>query len=79
MKNSNQNKLVFDFITEHGSVTNLEAFQNLGVTRLANNICDLRKSGVAISDTWESKPNRYGKLCRYKRYFLTDDGRVVKA
>lgn len=79
MKNSNQNKLVFDFITEHGSITNLEAFRNLGVTRLANNICDLRKSGIFIADTWETRPNRYGKTCRYKRYFLNDDRKAVKA
>lgn len=79
-KTINQNGLVLGYIREHGSITNTDAFNALGVTRLANNICDLRKKGVNILDEWEENPNRYGKVCRYKRYFLAEDtGKAVGA
>lgn len=74
-----QNSLVLDYIREHGGITNTDAFKYLGITRLANNICDLRNKGVAIGDSWEESPNRYGKVCRYKRYFLNEDGKKVGA
>lgn len=79
-KTINQNGLVLDFLEKNGSITNTDAFTALGVTRLANNICDLRKKGLPITDEWEENPNRYGKVCRYKRYFLgqLDEGKAVQ-
>lgn len=48
------------------SLSELEAFQKWQMTCFAQRICDLRKLGYPITDTWEVSST--GK--RYKRYYL---------
>lgn len=43
-----QNEKVLDYIRTQGSITAMEAFKNLGITRLSARIYDLRRSGVKI-------------------------------
>lgn len=76
MNNSNvhhkptQNQRILDYITEFGSITQLEALQDLGVMRLASRISDLRRLGYPIESTIEPVKNRYGEKCHVKRYAL---------
>lgn len=39
---------ILEYITEFGSITTLEAFKDLGCTRLASRICDLKRKGYAF-------------------------------
>lgn len=59
-----------------GSITQLEALQDLGVMRLASRISDLKKQGYPIKGDVVEVKNRYGESCRIKRYSLavTADG-----
>lgn len=41
-----QNQRILDYIRDFGSITQLDALQDLGVMRLASRISDLRKQGV---------------------------------
>ena len=69
-----QNERILDYIDKFGSITQLEALQDLGVMRLASRISDLRRLGYPIvSDTDEVK-NRFGEKCHVKRYRM--DGGV---
>ena len=43
-----QNEKVLDYIRTQGSITAMEAFKNLGITRLSARIYDLRRSGINI-------------------------------
>lgn len=61
---------VLKYMNDFGSITQGEAFTELGVYRLASRICDLRKQGYRIEDTMESGKNRYGEPTSYKRYSL---------
>ena len=61
------------YLTEFGSITSLEAFRELGDTRLSATVFNLRKQGSPITDTWENCINRYGKKVRYKKYILIDN------
>lgn len=63
-----QNERVVEYINRFGSITTLEAFNDLGVTRLASRICDLTKMGYEFDKEFESAKNRYGDPVSYVRY-----------
>lgn len=63
-----QNERIVDYINTYGSITTLEAFVNLGVTRLASRICDLTKQGYEFDKKFESSPNSFGEPTSYVRY-----------
>lgn len=65
-----QNERILDYIEEFGSITQLEAFRDLGVMRLASRISSMRKQGYNIISKTEEVKNRYGEPCRIKRYSL---------
>lgn len=61
---------VIRYMMEFGSISQLEAFNELGVMRLASRISDLKKRGYPIESTMETVENRYGEKCYIKRYSL---------
>lgn len=63
-----QKKMVLDYIREFGSITPLDAFKDLGVTRLAAVIFELKKDGHNIHTEREHGKNRFGQATRYARY-----------
>ena len=60
---------VLNYILEFGSITQLDAYRDLGCTRLSEYIRQLREE-YNIEDKWERALNRYGETTKYKRYFL---------
>ena len=70
-----QERRILSYMEEYGSITQTEAFFDLGVMRLASRISSLRKQGYKIESTLEKVKNRYGESCRIKRYSLSDDAR----
>lgn len=60
---------IFDFMTDNGGITTMQAF-DLGITRLASRIHDLRKDGVEIISETVTAKNRHGKPVRFCRYRL---------
>lgn len=63
-----QNERIISYMNEFGSITQLEALQDLGVMRLAFRISDLRRLGYPIISNIETVKNRYGEKCHIKRY-----------
>jgi hypothetical protein len=70
-----QKKMVLDYIREFGSITPLDAFKDLGVTRLAAVVFALREDGHDIHKEREHAYNRYGQKVRYARYSFGRDER----
>lgn len=68
--NPTQNQRILAYLDAHGSITQLEALQELGIMRLASRISDLRKHGCPIKSEMVEVENRYGEKCRVKRYSL---------
>lgn len=68
-----QNQRILDYIAEFGSITQLEALQDLGVMRLASRISDLKRQGYNIKSSIDIVKNRYGEKCRVKRYSIGGD------
>lgn len=65
-----QAERVLDYIEQFGSITQLEALQDLGVMRLASRISDLKKQGYPIKSDVEAVKNRFGENRYIKRYSL---------
>ena len=59
---------VFDYMNRFGSITSLQAFVDLGETRLSGRIFELRKKGVPISTQFIDVSNRFGESRRVKEY-----------
>ncbi len=61
---------VFNYILEFNGITSLEAFVDLGETRLSGCIFQLKQKGVNISTQFIDVKNRYGEARRVKKYFI---------
>ena len=70
MSKATQAQRVLDYIDRFGSITQFEAFIDLGVMRLASRISDLKKQGYPIRSEVVSVKNRFEEDCYIKRYSL---------
>lgn len=70
MSKLTQAQRVLNYIDEFGSITQFEAFRDLGVMRLASRISDLKKHGYPIQSDVVAVKNRFDEDCYIKRYSL---------
>lgn len=63
-----QKERVLDYLERLGSITSLDAFRDLGVTRLSAIIYRLRDDGYQIKTKDEFATNRFGERTHYARY-----------
>lgn len=61
---------VLTYMEDFGSITQMQALNDLGVMRLASRISDLKKMGYPITSEIEAVKNRYEETCYIKRYSL---------
>ena len=65
-----QCEMVLDYMERFGSITSMQAFSDLGITRLSGRIYDLREKGHVIENIRKETVNRYGKRVHYDEYKL---------
>lgn len=65
-----QEQRILDYITRYGSISPLEAFRDLGITKLATRISDMRKDGIKFDQRYEKSQNRFGETVYFMRYFF---------
>lgn len=63
-----QKQMVLDYIEEFGSITPIDAFRDLGITRLSAIVFNLKEEGHDIDKVIETGKNRFGNRTRYARY-----------
>lgn len=63
-----QHEQIYDYIERFGSISPMEAFADLGITKLATRIGEMKEAGTPIVGEWETAKNRFGKTVRYMRY-----------
>ena len=61
---------VFDYMVEFGSITSLQAFTDLGNSRLSATIFNLKKKGVVINGENIGVKNRFGEKRTVKKYWI---------
>lgn len=68
IKLTKREQRVFDYMMQFGAITSLEAFVDLGETRLSGCIFQLKKKGVNISTQFKDVQNRWKESRRIKEY-----------
>ena len=72
MKISQRTKIL-DYMRKYGSITHLQAQQDLGCMRLAARIGELREMGYAIGTRMKTGKNRDGGVTNFAEYYLEED------
>lgn len=60
---------IVDYMQTHGSITTMQAF-DLGITRLASRVHELRQGGIDVQREMVRVLNRHGETCHVARYTL---------
>ena len=64
-----QKERILNYIDQFGSITPLEAFKDLGITKLATQISlMIRQDGIEFKKEFEKSKNRFGEPVHYMRY-----------
>lgn len=67
-KLTGQQYSVLWYIAKFGSVSPMEAFSDLNITKLSTRISEMKTLGIHFDQGFESRENRFGKKVRYMRY-----------
>lgn len=70
---STQCDKVLAYMRQFGSITQLQALQDIGCMRLASRITDLRQQGYAIGRRIKTGKNRYGDSVSFAEYYLIEE------
>lgn len=63
-----QGERILEYLSRHGSITPMEAWNELGITKLATRISELRRGGEIIKKKYVNGTNRFGEKIQYMEY-----------
>ena len=72
-----QQQRIIDYMVEFGSITPMQAFADLGITKLATRVSELIADGYIIKKERVKAKNRYGDAVNFTRYSLPDESEVI--
>ncbi len=61
---------IVEYMKMFGSISPLEAFRDLGITKLATRISEMRKTGMEFEQEYMKSKNRFGEDVYFMRYYL---------
>lgn len=61
---------ILKYMSDYGSITQLDALKEFGCMRLASRINDLKNKGYNIQKSMVISKNRYGETVSYAKYFI---------
>lgn len=67
-----QREAILEYINKFGSITPMEAFADLGITKLATRVSEMRKDGIVLKHELIKSKNRFGKTVHYMKYSFKD-------
>lgn len=70
MTKTTQVEEIVRYMRDNGSITSMEAFTEIGCTRLSARIADIKTLGYVVGSKRETRRNRYGRNVSYGRYWL---------
>lgn len=68
-----QQEEILLYLTENGSITRLQAANELFIFELSSRMGELRKKGYKIASDWHRRVNKYGRVSRFKKYWLEEE------
>jgi len=63
---------VLAWLQSGNTITTLDAFRELGITRIAARIFELKEQGHAISKQTLKVTNRFDEICHVAEYFIKE-------
>lgn len=67
----NQREQILDYLQRFETITPMQAYSDLGITKLATRISEMRRrDGVEFNIEMIKGKNRYGRPMRYAKYSL---------
>lgn len=64
----NQHERILKYLDDFGSISTMEAFRDLGITKLSTRISEMIQRGERIDKRTEASVNRYGEKVHFTRY-----------
>lgn len=74
VKKPTQTKRIIQYMREMGGITSLDAFREIGCTRLSARIADLERLGWSFNRTSQASKNRWGDKVTFTRYSIDKAG-----
>lgn len=68
-----QREQILNYIKVFGSITPMEAFADLGITKLATRISEMRRDGLDFKIESVKSKNRFGKTVRFAKYSMKEN------
>ena len=65
-----QGERILDYISRYGSITPMEAFSDLGITKLATRVSEMKREGIEFDQEIVKSKNRFGESVHYMKYRL---------
>ena len=69
-----QHDRIMKYLEDFGSITPMQAFEDLGITKLATRVGELIADGKKIKKEMVTGKNRYGDTVHYMRYLRGEVG-----
>lgn len=68
-----QHSRIKQYIEDFGSITPMQAFSDLGITKLATRISEMTKQGYQVKREMIASTNRYGEPTHFMKYSKVED------
>ena len=65
---TDQQSDILRYIFDYGSISTMEAFSDLNITKLSTRISEMKAMGIEFDQAFETRKNRFGKTVRFMRY-----------
>lgn len=67
-----QKEQILDYLARFNTITPMEAFADLGITKLATRVSEMRRDGIEFNIESVTSKNRFGKPVRFAKYSLKE-------
>jgi len=67
-----QSERILDYLNKFGSITPLDAFRDLGITKLATRVSEMKKEGIEFEQEYIKTKNRFQEDVCYMKYRLKE-------
>ena len=67
-----QKEQILDYLERFKTITPMEAFADLGITKLATRVSEMRRDGIEFNIESVTSKNRFGKPVRFAKYSLKE-------
>jgi hypothetical protein len=71
-----QRQAILKYIEDFGSITPMQAYGDLGITKLATRISEMRKDGIEFHIEIIKVKTRYGKVVPFAKYSFPKEAKV---